>query len=1038
MYDTKDLKRKLNEYYDLSIQIKLLKSDFSKEKMSISNEKRQSFEKLKKELENYFVKILPTIKIICSTHDKLRLSNNKILLNDQEVRPLQYNIFNAEEIAKKMGNATIMVISKLLKITNRQECAKYFNEFAKDYNTVSDIYCNIEKLLNSAIDSSITKYENEINALEIKKSYLFKSEKEYLDTLTRLTDHSYSLYNKLLNKTLVLNNEFCETISIPFGAHFLDYIQFGIDYKNDVFLSHINEWDFQKKGIMHIKTSAKDEKHHDLIELSINTILYFLFAYPGNSKQVLLCDSSSNQHVTSFAGILKSGNADLFFGGNGSFVKNNEDDIKETFSELNRIINERIMLLGQSQYQNILEYNTNNQDNPQPLIMVSLNGFSSKYENSIDEIFSALKNGQQAGVFFIINENVDGNDNDKYYRKSMPDMTDLNREVYEFKVVNGVGYIHDGKDEFISNLRGKNFNMESLINCFNDAVKSSVKNVIYLDSVVGDEDFNTSERRHKYSEMLSIPIGKQGAKPINIDLSAKDAPHIAVIGTTGSGKTAFINSLVLSACKLYSPEELELHLIVMVKGDFRVFEEEKLPHLKTVVTGDKIYAANDVLDFIDEEMKRRGELIGSLGNIYAYNEVAEKPLPRCMIIIDEFYQLVQGSDEAIERINRIAQVGRAYGIGLVISSIRFPMEVNSLIPLFEHKIEFKSKENAGQLIPEVANRQSELEAANGLCFYSCKGNLYSVRVAFSEEGDVLKNHIVQVRHKFPQHEMVLQSEIKPFVVNKESDVLFNVKRAKSDYDEEGIVRTRLGKTYLSNKSLEYPFESKNNLLFLFGHYLETKQMEASLIKDTLVLSKHIDEPTVFYIDMNRNASLKRAKTIIKQLRDKWVLSGKMVFATNDEYEDTFSDIKDLIRLREEDDESEIYPVLVVISKAESIFEDDDMSDELLNLITKGKECNIYFVLQCNEMISFYGSDKYIKNAIIFPDRDTEGEVYSSAMLCSALDSMPAGATDKGKKLISTATLSSLHPKLHLLCNNNKLSIFVPYDYSFEYLESIVD
>ena len=75
----------------------------------------------------------------------------------------------------------------------------------------------------------------------------------------------------------------------------------------------------------------------------------------------------------------------------------------------------------------------------------------------------------------------------------------------------------------------------------------------------------------------------------------------------------------------------------MVKGDFRVFEEEKLPHLKTVVTGDRIFAANDVLDFIDDEMKRRGEIIGSLGNIYAYNEIAENPLPRCVIIIDEFY-----------------------------------------------------------------------------------------------------------------------------------------------------------------------------------------------------------------------------------------------------------------------------------------------------------------------------------------------------------------------------------------------------------------
>ena len=531
---------------------------------------------------------------------------------------------------------------------------------------------------------------------------------------------------------------------------------------------------------------------------------------------------------------------------------------------------------------------------------------------------------------------------------------------------------------------------------------------------------------------LSVPIGKQGAKPINIDLSAKDAPHLALIGTTGSGKTAFINSFVLSACRLYSPDELELHLIVMVKGDFKVFEEEKLPHLKTVVTGDRIFAANDVLDFIDEEMKRRGEIIGSLGNIYAYNEVAEKKLPRCVIIIDEFYQLVQGSDEAIDRVNRIAQVGRAYGISLVISSIRFPMEVNSLIPLFEHKIEFKSKENAGQLIPEVARRQGELESANGLCFYSCKGNLYSVRVAYSEEGEALKNHLVKIRNKFSDYHMELQSEIKAYEVDKNNMVPYLSKRAKYDYDEEGIIRTRLGKSYLSNKRLEFSFDSKYNSLFLFGHYLETKEMEAGLIKETLNLSKHIDEPTVYYLDLNRNASLKRAKTIIKELRDSWVLDGRVVYGANDDKDDIFDEIKDLIRLREEDDESSIHPVLVVISKAESAFEDDDDCEALIELIQKGKDSNIYFVFQCNETISFYNSDKYINNAIIFPDRYMEGESYSSDSLIKALENMPAGSTSKGKKIISNALVTPIHPQLHILCIGNQISIFIPYKYKKEY------
>ena len=194
---------------------------------------------------------------------------------------------------------------------------------------------------------------------------------------------------------------------------------------------------------------------------------------------------------------------------------------------------------------------------------------------------------------------------------------------------------------------------------------------------------------------------------------------------------------------------------------------------------------------------------------------------------------------------------------------------------------------------------------------------------------------------------------------------------------------------------------------------------------------------VWGIDMNKTTALKRQKTVIKELRDNWVLSGKMVYSGSDEVEDTLDEIKELIDTREEDEESELYPVLVIIAKAENAFKDDDMCESLCELIERGKENNIYFAVQCSEPVRFYGSDKLMNDAIIFPDRYTEGEAYSSSNLCDALDVMPAGSTDKGKKLIANATMSALDPKLHILCNNNKLTIFIPYEYDMDYLKGIV-
>ena len=286
--------------------------------------------------------------------------------------------------------------------------------------------------------------------------------------------------------------------------------------------------------------------------------------------------------------------------------------------------------------------------------------------------------------------------------------------------------------------------------------------------------------------------------------------------------------------------------------------------------------------------------------------------------------------------------------------------------------------------------------------------------------------------------MVLRSRIEAVRIGDERDVPFTLRRAKDHYDEEGVIRTRLGKVYLSDRALEYPFDAKNNLLFLFGHYLDTKLMEASLIKDTLVLSRDVEEPTVYYVDYNKNATLRRAKTAIRRLRDKWVLSGKMVYSSSDEAENTFEELRQLIQNREDDDESALYPILVVIAKADELFADDDLCETLCALISRGKENNVYFAIQCNEPVRFYGCDRYVNDAILFPDRYSEGETYASDALCAALEAMPAGATDRGRKLIANASRSPLDPRLHILCDNNQISLFVPYEYDEEYLKNIVE
>ncbi|MBQ8408353.1 MAG: DUF87 domain-containing protein [Clostridia bacterium] len=1028
---------KISQYLQYSSEIEALEGNLPSKEKELQSKYSADYLKLERELRGYLTKIKPTVETVCSLYKgKAQLSDGRIRLQDGILKQ-RYDGANACDVAMAAGNESIKLLSAIIQRVNVDANLR---EFAIRYNTVTEIYSHTDSLLKKAVAGAMDDYRKRIDALKSKRQAICRDAEEFEAMVTHVlkTDERLRL-KAIVNDQLACAEDFATQLSLPLGYEACSGGMLGGDGQKRVLLSLL-EWKLHENGVAVIRADRQDIDGKQLSDCAVNTVIQFLFSYPASAKRILLCDSCSSNTVTTFAGILKNSDPELFFDhASGGFIKNSDEDIRASLQELNRIINERIMLLGQSHCKSALEYNHKNRDNPMPIILTLLDGYPFRYENAGDSLESILKNGSSAGVFFLIIENTHEDEDFKYLRKRLPQLDGITDLILDFKVTDGEGYLYKGDKGYLCDTCGDRYDLGALLGALKPSASESLRKTVYLDSVVEKEDFADSARRRKYAKTLSIPIGKQGSNPISVELSADDLnAHLAIIGTTGSGKTAFINSLILSASKLYSPAELELHLILMVKKDFSIFEEEALPHLKTMVTGNHIFAANDVLDFIDEEMKRRSELIGSYGSIYAYNEVAAEPLPRCMIIIDEFYQLVHGSSAAIDRINRIAQVGRSFGISLVISSINFPIEINSIIPLFGNRIEFASGENAGQLIPQAASRQNELTGAKGLCFYSRGGNLHSVTVAFSGEGDRLKEHIQEVKNKYPDCEMELRSEIRAVRIGNEGDAPFTVKRAKRNYDEDGIIRARLGTTYLSGKALEYPFDSKNNLLFLFGHYLKTKMMEASLIKDTLVLSRDVDEPTVYYIDYNKNASLKRAKTVIKSLRDGWVMSGKMVYSGSDEAEDTLDEIKDLIRTREDDEESELYPVLVVIAKADELFEDDDECESLCELISRGKECNVYFAIQCNEPVRFYGSDKYVADAVIFPDRCSEGEEYSSVALCAALEEMPAASTEKGKKLLSNASTSALDPMLHVLCDNNKISVFIPYEYDEDYLRSIVD
>ncbi len=184
---------------------------------------------------------------------------------------------------------------------------------------------------------------------------------------------------------------------------------------------------------------------------------------------------------------------------------------------------------------------------------------------------------------------------------------------------------------------------------------------------------------------LTLAFGKDvSGFPVYADLAK--TPHMLVAGSTGSGKTIFLNNLILSllyqptnSFKNAGPESLRLILVDPKRVEFPVYQN--IPHLLCPI----IYNAHqtiNALKWLIKEMERRFEVLAEakVRNINGFNEYALKkgkePLPFIVLIIDELADLMAARGKDIEAlIVRLAQMSRAVGVHLVLATQRPSVEV---------------------------------------------------------------------------------------------------------------------------------------------------------------------------------------------------------------------------------------------------------------------------------------------------------------------------------------------------------------------------
>jgi hypothetical protein len=176
---------------------------------------------------------------------------------------------------------------------------------------------------------------------------------------------------------------------------------------------------------------------------------------------------------------------------------------------------------------------------------------------------------------------------------------------------------------------------------------------------------------------LVVPIGRAGAMRLqSVRLGRGTSQHLLVCGKTGSGKSTFLHALITNAALHYSPDEVEFYLIDFKKGvEFKTYASHRLPHARVIAIESEREFGMSVLERLDAELRRRGDLLRAAGVQDLADFRAARPterMPRVLLVIDEFQELFVEDDklsqDAALLLDRLVRQGRAFGIHVLLGS----------------------------------------------------------------------------------------------------------------------------------------------------------------------------------------------------------------------------------------------------------------------------------------------------------------------------------------------------------------------------------
>lgn len=453
------------------------------------------------------------------------------------------------------------------------------------------------------------------------------------------------------------------------------------------------------------------------------------------------------------------------------------------------------------------------------------------------QLLKVLQSGKRAGFFTFLS--VDTSYEQKRHSNINPiEITTKLPCIYE---MDGSFYIKGLTNDNYFNQKFKfhlNTDIPKNLDEIIDFVNSSAKQVKKVEVSLLDKLTKKNFWSKNSGIGLETPIGKLNFTDVkdfilSIQDGVTDNPHHCLIGgATGSGKTVLLHNIICNTAWLYSPDEIEFYLLDYKEGtEFKVYE--KLPHVKVLSIRSEREFGVSVLNYLDNEIERRGELFKeyNVSNIAKYNDISNDKLARIIVVIDEFQKLLDGdtkiSNYVSKSLDDLGRRGRSFGINLILSTQSLSgININQVISHLGLRVTLKlnTTRDCDQLLG-YGNSIPSTFTKKGEAVYNSRGGLTEgnsrFQVAYIPDNK-MKVLIDDIREKsdkkygkLPFKQFIYDGSLKP---NANENTEYN-----NDTTNNNVSKIYIGEPVtLQEEHIYYKFRKQNEAnVLMVGQDIET-------------------------------------------------------------------------------------------------------------------------------------------------------------------------------------------------------------------------